>query len=105
MSKRITCIALFDEESLQKLYGSLKSANNNFCKVPFKEKNREQVDTLPYHFTFTVWEESDENKAIDIFKEIQFNEIKLKIKGVNIKESFNNSWNLYFEIEKKSILI
>ncbi len=46
----------------------------------------------------------DEDKAIQIFNKIQFYAIKLKIKGVNIKESFNNSWNLYFEIEKNQSL-
>ena len=104
MSKRITCIALFDEESLEKLYNSIKLVNNNFCKVPFREINRKQLDTLPYHFTFTVWDENEANKAIDIFDKIQFNAINLKIKGVNIKESFNNSWNLYFEVEKNQSL-
>ena len=104
MSKRVTSIALFDKASLEKLEDSVKGINEKFCKVPFREENRETLDTLPYHFTFTVWEFSDKDKAIEIIKQIKFNEVKLKIVGVTIKESFNNSWNLYFEIERNNSL-
>ena len=39
-----------------------------------------------------------------IIKKIRFNEIELKIIGVNVKESFNDSYNLYFEIERNNEL-
>jgi len=104
MSKRITSIALFDKDSLNRLNESIKSINENFCKVPFREENRESLDTLPYHFTFTVWDSSEKDIAIEIIKKIKFNEIELKIIGVNVKESFNDSYNLYFEIERNDSL-
>ena len=49
MSKRITSIALFDKDSLDRLNENIKGLNENFCKVPFREENRESLDTLPYH--------------------------------------------------------
>ena len=100
MSKRITSIALFDKDSLNKFDESVQSINEHFCKVPFREENRETLDTLPYHFTFTVWDSSQKDIAMEIIKKIKFNEINLMIIGVNIKESFNDSYNLYFEIER-----
>lgn len=39
MSKRITSIALFDKDSLNKLTESIQGINKNFCKVPFREEN------------------------------------------------------------------
>ncbi len=104
MGKRITSIAIFDKDSLNKFSESLKRLNINFCKVPFREENRESLDTLPYHFTFTVWDSSQKDIAIKIIKKIKFKEIKLKIIGVNVKESFNGSYNLYFEIERNNSL-
>ena len=104
MNKRITSIALFDKDSLNKLTESIQGINKNFCKVPFREENRESLDTLPYHFTFTVWDSSQKDIAVEIIKKIKFNEINLMIIGANIKESFNDSYNLYFEIERNNSL-
>ena len=104
MSNRITSIALFDKDSLNKFDESVQSINEHFCKVPFREENRETLDTLPYHFTFTVWDSSQKDIAMEIIKNIKFSEIELKIIGVNVKESFNDSYNLYFEIERNNEL-
>lgn len=79
MSKRITSIALFDKNSLHRLNKNIKGLNKTFCKVPFREGNRESLDTLPYHFTFTVWNSSEQDIAMKIIKRIRFNEIELKI--------------------------
>lgn len=104
MSKRITSIALFDDESLDKLNKKVNIVHDKFCKVPYKEENRERLDTLPYHFTFTVWDAKEKDTAIDIIRNIKFNQIKLNIIGVNVKKSFNESWNLYFQIERNQEL-
>ena len=47
-SKRITTVAVFDEETNRKIEVYTKPT---FCKVPILIKNRTAVDTLPYHFT------------------------------------------------------
>ena len=47
------------------------------------------------------------NKALQIYytiKNIKFKEIIINIIGVSIKESFNDSWNLYFDIESNDEL-
>jgi 2'-5' RNA ligase len=104
MNKRITSIALFDKQSLEKLEDITNTLDMKFCKVPYREEEREKLDTLPYHFTFCVWEIQERDKAIKIIENIKFKEIVLNIKGINIKESFNNSWNLYFDIEQNEEL-
>lgn len=104
MNKRITSIALFDRESLNKFEKITSRINERFCKVPYIEDDRESVDTLPYHFTFTVWNIEDKERAREIVRNLKINEVKLKIIGVNVKESVNNSWNLYFEFEKNNEL-
>ena len=104
MNKRITSIALFDHKSLNKFEKITSRINEHLCKVPYRENDREKLDTLPYHFTFTVWNIEDKDKAMKIIKNLKIDEIKIKIIGVNVKESFNNSWNLYFEIERNNEL-
>lgn len=99
MGKRATIIALFDEQSLSKFKYVTDKVNSPLCKVPYREENREELDTLPYHFTFCVWDAQDRDKAIEVFKEINCKEIILNIIGLSIKESYNNSWNLYFDME------
>jgi 2'-5' RNA ligase len=100
MNKRITSIALFDKQSLEKLEDITNTLDMKFCKVPYREEEREKLDTLPYHFTFCVWDVQDKDKAIDTFKEVNCKEIILNIIGLRIKESYNNSWNLYFDMEQ-----
>ena len=104
MEKRITSIALFDNESLENLKLRVNMINEKLCKVPYIEKNRESLDTLPYHFTFSVWNIKEKDKAIEVIKNIKFKEIKLNVIGVNVKESYNGSWNLYFEIQQNDEL-
>ena len=104
MKKRITCIALFDNESLEKLKFKINMIDEKICKVPCIEGNRENLDTLPYHLTLLVWNIEEKDKAIEVIRNIKFEEIKLNVIGVNIKESINDSWNLYFEIEQNDEL-
>ena len=56
MNKRITSIALLDDTSLNKLKDISDMLDERLCKVPYSEENRESLDTLPYHFTFCVWD-------------------------------------------------
>ena len=93
---RITMITLFDNESLEKISYCIKDFEENFCKVPFRITNRKINDTLPYHFTLSFWNENEIEIAKKVFENVKFDKISLKILGVDIKESYNNSWNLYF---------
>ena len=86
MNKRITSIALFDHESLNKFEKITSRINEHLCKVPYRENDREKLDTLPYHFTFTVWNIEDKDKAMKIIKNLKIDEIKIKIIGVRYGE-------------------
>ena len=102
MKKRITCITLFDEESLNKIKKMLsKLENYNLCKVPYLKEpytleNREEADTLPYHFTLSYWDENDREEAINYFKSINMKKIEILVEDVKIKEGNANSYNMYF---------
>lgn len=104
INKRITLIAILDERTLNIINEITNNLNSELCKVPFIVENRKDFDTLPYHFTLMVWPEEEKKTAINVFNSINFKNIKLKVKGLNIKSSYNNSWNLYFEIEENDDL-
>ena len=40
MNKRITCITLFNKNSINKINKLLKEFNNTLCKVPYLEEDR-----------------------------------------------------------------
>ena len=96
MKKRITCITLFDEESLNKIKKMLsKLENYNLCKVPYLKEpytleNREEADTLPYHFTLSYWDENDREEAINYFKSIKKNKAQNGQKYRNISRRCKN---------------
>lgn len=102
MKKRVTCITLFNEESLSKIKKILsKLENYNLCKVPYLKEpytleNREEADTLPYHFTLSYWDENDREEAINYFKLINMKKIEILVEDVKIKEGNANSYNMYF---------
>ena len=64
MNERITFVSLFDNNNLAKIEYYTKQINEKLCKVPFGKNvdNREEVDTLPYHFTLSAWDISDEDR-------------------------------------------
>ena len=101
MKKRFTCITLFDEESLNKISQVLLELKENLCKVPYLKEpytldNREEADTLPYHFTLSYWDESKKDEAIKVFNTINMKKIELLVEDVKIKEGNDNSFNMYF---------
>lgn len=110
MKKRITCIAVFNEESLSKIKRMLsKLKNYNLCKVPYLKEpytleNREEADTLPYHFTLSYWDENDKQEAMKIFKLINMKRIQILVEDVKIKEGNENSYNMYFSFKSSNDL-
>lgn len=58
MNERITFISMFDNNNLAKIENYTKIIDDKLCKVPFVKTvdNREEADTLPYHFTLSAWD-------------------------------------------------
>lgn len=102
MKKRFTCITIFDEESLNKIRNALSKLNSyNLCKVPYLKEpytldNREEADTLPYHFTLSYWDETNKEEAISVCNTINMKKIKILVEDVKIKQGNDNSFNMYF---------
>lgn len=105
MSKRITCISMFDEESINRIEDLIKRVNTKLCKVPYLEDDRESKDTLPYHITLQSWNETQKEEALQVLKQIKIMPITLTINSVKIKNSHNNSYNLYLGIEQNEELL
>ena len=101
MNERITFVSLFDNNNLAKIEYYTKQINEKLCKVPFGKNvdNREEVDTLPYHFTLSAWDISDEETVIKELSKIDFPKLRLLINNVEIMNGKENSCVLYFSIE------
>lgn len=104
MDKRITAISVFDKESINKIDSLIKKINNKLCKVPYLEEDRKNKDSLPYHITLQTWNENEKEEALKILKQIELNPITIIVDSINIKNSYNNSYNLYFGIEQNEEL-
>lgn len=105
MNQRITCIAIFNKESNLKINNVLRNIGKSFNKVPCHIENRDQVDTLPYHTTFCVWNSNLKEKIVPIFNNLAISKIEMKVTDIKIKAGYQNnsdSYNLYFALEVNS---
>ena len=105
MSKRITCISLFDEESISKIDNLIGKYRYRLCKIPYLEQDRQNKDTLPYHITLQSWDETQKREALQILEQIEITPIKLIVNSINIKNSYNNAHNLYLGVERNEELL
>lgn len=104
MNERITLISHFEKDSIIKISEMINNLTEHIdiCKVPFGKNvdDRFKADTLPFHFTMCAWNIADEKDVISKLKNIPFHPLKIKIKGLNIMNGKENSYCLYFELEK-----
>lgn len=110
MKKRFTMITIFDKESLDKIGTILHNTiQYNLCKVPYLKEpytvnNREEADTLPYHFTLSYWDENKKEESISVFNSVNMKEIEILVEDVKIKEGNNKSYNMYFSFKPNEAL-
>jgi len=107
MNNKITCIALFENEDLNKIENIVSILDDKLCKVPLFIEDREKVDTLPYHTTLSVWDIEQQNKVTEVFKNINMQKIELEVSEVKVKKGYftgDESWNLYLAINENSKL-
>jgi len=101
--KRIAGMILFKEEDLNKIDNLISLTPEKLCKVPCFIHNREEMDTLPFHLTLSVWDILEKNKVESLFSSIELLEIELRVNDIKIKESnFNGGvfFNLHLAIEE-----
>lgn len=106
MNERVTFISIFDNINLEKIENYIKQIKQKLCKVPFVKNvdNREEVDTLPYHFTLSAWNILDEEKVINELSKIEYPRLKILINDIEIMNGKENSYVLYFNIEENKEL-
>lgn len=106
MNERITFISTFSQKSLEIIKNYTKDLNQKLCKVPFGKNvdNREEADTLPFHFTLSAWDISNKDKVVFELSRIEYFKLKIKIDNIEIMNGKENSYVLYFNIEKSKEL-
>lgn len=106
MNERVTFISVFDNTNLEKIEHYTKEINDKLCKVPFVKTvdNREEVDTMPYHFTLSAWNILDEEKVINELSKIEYPKLKVLINDIEIMNGKENSYVLYFNIAENKEL-
>lgn len=106
MNERITFISMFDKNNLEKIEYYTKQSNTKLCKVPFGKNidNREETDTLPYHFTLSAWNIFDEENVIKKLSRIVFPKLRLLINNIEIMSGKEDSYVLYFSVEENEQL-
>ena len=101
MNERITLVGIFDKNNLEKITRITNNINEKLCKVPF-EKNvtdRYEVDTLPYHFTLSAWNVSEEEIVLNKLSNLRLHKTKITIDSIAIMDSAEDSYILHFHIK------
>ena len=101
MNNRVTLISILQPEDLNKICKLVIKSTEKLCKVPFSKYVEDRVfaDTLPYHFTLSAWDISEEHEVINKLSSISFNNLKLLVDGIEIMNGKENSYVLYFNIK------
>jgi len=101
MNERITLVSLFNQSDLEKINNIIEVINEPLCKVPFGKNvdNRIKADTLPYHFTLSAWNISQENFILQELSNINFNSFKVNVDSIEIMNGKENSYVLYFNVK------
>jgi len=100
MNERVTCIALFNDESIEKINKLVEKLDAPLCKVPYGKKvdDRLTCDSLPYHFTLCAWPIEKEEKVIETLKQMTFPPFKILVEKVNVIEGKENSLEVRFAV-------
>lgn len=105
MNERITFILTFDDRNTQKINFYTNKINEKLCKVPFgKNVDRTKADTLPYHITLSAWNVDEKSKVFDTLSQIELPKLKIIINDVQIMNGKENSYVLYFSVQKNEKL-
>lgn len=106
MHERITFVLTFNDKDTQKINSYTKNCPEKLCKVPFGKNvdNRIEADTLPYHVTLSAWNIEDKERVNNALSQIKFPKLKIKITNLEIMNGKENSYVLYFNIEKSEQL-
>lgn len=106
MNERVTCIALFNDESIEKINKLVEKLEKPLCKVPYGKKveDRLKCDSLPYHFTLCAWPIEKEDKVVETLKEMQFPSFKVLVEKVCITEGKEDSLEVRLSVEKNEEL-
>ena len=60
----------------------MEDINLKICKVPYgiDDEHRQDIDTLPYHFTIFATNKENQDEFIDLIKTVNIDKIKVKMR-------------------------
>lgn len=94
-----TLITHFDDRGYRAINAALECVSNEkLCRVPYgrvNENERFLVDTLPFHFTISSSNET-QNHIFDKMRDFSFDSFCVMIDGLGIMKGRNNSYVLFF---------
>lgn len=98
MSKRITLISLIDTTEMNKIENLIN--NIKTCKVPYgiNDERKYEIDNLPYHFTIFATNKENQERILELSKNINTDKIKVEINDIKIMKGKNDSFVLYLSI-------
>lgn len=102
MSKRITLISFIEKNEIRKVEQLMENINENTCKVPYgiNDEKRNEIDNLPYHFTIFATNKENQDKLLEMVKNINIDKIRLKVNDIKIMNAKYDSYCLYLSIEE-----
>lgn len=102
MHKRITLISFIEENGISKVEQLMSTITENTCKVPYgiNDKERYEIDNLPYHFTIFATNKENQDKVLEIVERINIDKIQLKVNDIKIMNGIYDSYCLYLSIEE-----
>lgn len=102
MNKRITLITFMEQNEINKIENLMSVVKENTCKVPYgiNDKNRYEIDNLPYHFTIFATKKENQDKILEIGEKVNIDKIQLKVNDIKIMDARDNSYCLYLSIEE-----
>lgn len=106
MNERITLISLFDDHNMKKIMNYIDKIDDKICKVPYGKNvsNREDVDTLPYHFTLYAFDIKKENEVKNYLKTKIFTKVKVEVDKIDIIDGKEDSYVLLFHMKENEDL-
>lgn len=106
MNERITLVSLLDTQNTKKINNLVNQIKEPLCKVPFGKNvtNREQNDTLPFHFTLFSWSIKKKEEILQFLNSIKVPSLKVEIDKIEIMTGNEDSYILYFHMKPSNEL-
>ena len=101
----LSLITVFSRGSEKKLNNILSRVEEPMCRVPFgRVENREEVDTIPPHFTLSSWRGKEKERILTKIRYLRFRKFSVCVDSIDMMYGRQDSYVLYFSIRPSKAL-